>query len=313
MLRFVLRRLVSGAVLLVAITTVAFTLLYIGGGDIARRILGQNATQEQVEARAAELGLDRPLHEQYLSWLGSAVQGDLGRSWFSGQFVATAVGNRVQVTLTLVVGAILITAVVAAALGVLAALRRGWVDRLVQLVSVVGFAIPGFLIALLLVVVLAIRLGWFGATGYTPLSADPVAWLRSVTLPVVALAIGSIAAVTQQVRGSVIDALQRDYVRTLRARGLSTRSVVLKHVLRNAGGPALAVLAVQFVGLLGGAVIVEQVFAIPGLGQYAVSATTNGDIPVVMGLVLVTAVIVVVVNLAIDLLQAFLNPRVRLS
>jgi peptide/nickel transport system permease protein len=313
MLRFVVRRLLSGVVLLIVITMVAFSLLYIGGGDIARRILGQNATQEQVDARAAQLGLDRPLTEQYLSWFGGAVHGDLGRSWFNGQFVATALGSRVQVTLTLVVGAILITAVVATVIGVLAALRRGWVDRLVQFGSVIGFAIPGFLIALVLVLVLAIRLGWFGATGYTTFADDPGAWLRSVTLPVLALAIGSVAAVTQQVRGSVIDALQRDYVRTLRARGLGTRSVVFTHVLRNAGGPALAVLAVQFVGLLGGAVIVEQVFAIPGLGQFAVSATTNGDIPVVMGLVLVTAVIVVLVNLAIDLLQAFLNPRVRLS
>lgn len=313
MLRFVISRLLSGAVLLLAITTVAFALLYAGAGDIARRILGQNATQEQVAARAAELGLDRPLHEQYLAWLGDAVTGDLGRSWFSGQYVSTAVTGRLQVTLSLVIGAILITAVVATAIGVLAALRRGWIDRLVQVGSTLGFAIPGFLIALFLVIFLAIRLGWFGATGYTQPTDDFGGWLRSVTLPVIALAISSIAAVTQQIRGSVIDALQRDYVRTLRARGLGTRSVVFKHVLRNAGGPALAVLALQFVGLLGGAVIVEQVFAIPGLGQYAVSATTNGDIPVVMGLVLATAVIVVLVNLAIDVLQAFLNPRVRLS
>lgn len=313
MFRFVLRRLVSGIVLLFAITTLAFTLLYLGGGDIARRILGQNASQEAVDQRAAELGLDQPLFQQYTSWLGSALQGDLGRSWFTGQTVVNTISTRLNVTLTIVIGAILVTAVVAVVLGVLAALRRGWVDRAVQLLSILGFAIPGFLIALGLVLWLAIDRGIFAATGYVPLAVDPAGWLKSVTLPITALTIGAIAAVTQQVRGSVIDAMQRDYVRTLRARGLSTGSVVFKHVLRNAGGPALAILAVQFVGMLGGAVIVEEIFAIPGLGQMAVAATSNGDIPIVMGLVLVTAVIVVIVNLGIDVLQAFLNPRVRLS
>ncbi|QSB12879.1 ABC transporter permease [Natronosporangium hydrolyticum] len=313
MFRFILRRLVAGAVLLFVITTVAYTLLYAGGGDIARRLLGQNATQEQVERRAADLGLDRPLWEQYADWLAGAASGDLGRSWFTGQLVATGVTSRLAVTLSLVLGATLIAAVLAVVLGVLAAVRGGWVDRFVQFFSVLGFAIPGFLIALGLVLVFAINLGLFRATGYVPLSSSVTGWLASVTLPVIALSISAIAAVAQQVRGSVLDALRRDYVRTLRSRGLSFRRVVYKHVLRNAGGPALSVLAVQFIGLLGGAVIVEQVFAIPGLGQLAVSATTAGDIPVVMGVVLASAIIVVAVNLAIDLLQAFLNPKVRLS
>jgi peptide/nickel transport system permease protein len=312
-LQFILRRLASGAVLLFVITTVTYTLLYAGGGDIARRLLGQNATQEQVARRAADLGLDRPLWEQYADWLTGAASGDLGRSWFTGQLVTTGVTSRLGVTLSLVLGATLIAAVLAVALGVLAAVRGGWVDRFVQLGSVLGFAIPGFLIALGLVLLFAINLGLFRATGYVPASSSLSGWLASVTLPVIALSISAIAAVAQQVRGSVIDALRRDYVRTLRSRGLGFRRVVLKHVLRNAGGPALSVLAVQFIGLLGGAVIVEKVFAIPGLGQLAVSATTDGDIPIVMGVVLATAVIVVVVNLAIDLLQAVLNPRVRLS
>ncbi|WP_205855827.1 ABC transporter permease, partial [Phytoactinopolyspora endophytica] len=154
--------------------------------------------------------------------------------------------------------------IIAVGLGVLAAVRRGWIDRFVQFFSVLGFAIPGFLIALGLVLLFAINLGIFKATGYVSLSTSFSGWLTSVTLPIAALAIGAIGAVAQQVRGSVIDALQRDYVRTLRSRGLGFRRVVVKHVLRNAGGPALAVLAVQFIGLLGGAVIVEQIFAIPG-------------------------------------------------
>jgi peptide/nickel transport system permease protein len=313
MLRFVIRRLASGVVLLLVITTVAFSLLYAGGGDIARRLLGQNASQEQVAQKAADLGLDRPLWEQYTDWLTHAVTGDFGRSWFTGQMVTTGVTNRLAVTLSLVIGATLVAALVAVAIGVLAAVRRGWMDRVVQFFSVLGFAIPGFLIALGLVLLFAINLGLFKATGYIPITKSFTGWLSAVTLPIAALSIGAIAAVAQQVRGSVIDALHRDYVRTLRSRGLSYRRVVFKHVLRNAGGPALAVLAVQFIGLLGGAVIVEQVFAIPGLGQLAVQATTSGDIPIVMGLVLATAVIVVVVNLVIDLLQAALNPKVRLS
>jgi peptide/nickel transport system permease protein len=312
-LTFIVRRLLSGAVLLFVITTVAYTLLYLGGGDIARRILGQNATQEQVAAKAAELGLDKPLLEQYGGWLSQAVTGDLGRSWFSGQLVTVGVSSRLAVTLSIVIGAVLIAAVVAVTLGVLAAVRGGVIDRIVQFISVLGFAIPGFLIALGLVLVFAINLKLFKATGYVPITESFAGWLASVTLPVAALAIGAIASVTQQVRGSVTDALNRDYVRTLRSRGLGSNRVVYKHVLRNAGGPALAVLAVQFVGLVGGAVIVEQVFALPGLGQLAVQSTTNGDIPNVMGLVLATAVIVVVVNLLIDLAQAALNPKVRLS
>jgi len=312
-IRFILRRLVSGVILIFVISVVAFSLLYIGSGDIARRILGQNATQEIVDRKAAELGLNRPLYEQYWDWLTSAVQGDFGRSWFSGQLVAQGVSSRLAVTLSIVIGATLIAAIISVVIGVLAATRRGWIDRGLQFTSVLGFAIPGFLIALGLVLVFSINLKWFKATGYIPITTSFSGWMSSVTLPVIALAIGTIAAVAQQVRGSVIDALERDYVRTLRSRGLGMGRVVAKHVLRNAGGPALAVLAVQFVGLLGGAVIIEQIFALPGLGQLAVQATVQSDIPIVMGLVIVTASIVVIVNLLIDLAQAALNPKVRLS
>jgi peptide/nickel transport system permease protein len=299
-------------VLLFVISSVAFLLLYLGGGDIARRILGQSATQADVAGKAQELGLDRPLLTQYVDWLGHAVTGDLGSSWFTGQEVVAGITSRLAVTLSLVLGAIAITAVLAVLLGVWAAVKRGWVDKLVQAVSILGFAIPGFLIALGLVTLFALNLGWFEPTGYVNLSDSPSGWLGTVTLPVIALSVGGIAGVAGQVRGSVVDALRQDYVRTLRSRGLSFNRVVFKHVLRNAGGPALAVLAVQFVGLLGGAVVVEQVFAIPGLGQVAVSSTTQGDIPLVMGLVVATAALVVIVNLVIDLAQGWLNPKVRL-
>jgi len=313
MIPFVLRRIASGVVMLFVISFFAYTLLYLGGGDIARRILGQNAAQATVDQKAAELGLDQPLLAQYFDWLTSVFSGDLGRSWFTGQLVAVSVSSRVAVTLSLVIGTTIISAIIAVVLGVIAARRGGWVDGLVQFVSVVGFAIPGFLIALVLVLVFAVNLGWFKATGYVPFTTSPSGWVASVTLPIIALSIGAIASVAQQVRGSVLDALSRDYVRTLRARGLGTNRVVYKHVLRNAGGPALAVLALQFVGLLSGAVIVEQIFALPGMGQLTVQATSSGDIPVVMGLVIAFAVIVVVVNLLIDIAQAALNPKVRLS
>ena len=312
MLRFVLRRLAAGVVLLAVITTVTFFLLYLSGGNIARRILGQQATAQTVQQKAHELGLDRPVLTQFGAWVSHAVHGDLGSSWFTGQTVTNAITSRLSVTLSLVISATVITAVVAVVLGIVAATRRGWADRVVQVLSVLGFAVPGFLVALGLVTLFAIDLHWFRPTGYTALTASPSLWLSSIALPVIALSLGGIAGVTAQIRGSVIDALRQDYVRTLRSRGLSEARVVYKHGLRNAAGPALSVLAVQFVGLLGGAVIVEEVFAIPGLGQVAVGATGQGDIPLVMGLVLATALIVVVLNLIVDLLQGWLNPKVRI-
>lgn len=313
MLRFILHRLLAGVILLFVVSTAAYLLLYLGAGDIARNILGQSATEEVVRQKAQELGLDQPLIPRYFSWLAGAVQGDFGVSWFTNQPVVAAITSRMAVTLSLVIGTTVVTAVVATALGVWAARKRGAADRVVQVVSVLGFAIPGFLIAIFLVNVFALNLGLFRPTGYVPMDTSFPGWLSTVTLPIAALAIGAIASIAAQVRGSVIDTMRQDWVRTLRSRGLSENRVLYKHVLRNAGGPALAVLAVQFVGLMGGAVIVEQIFAIPGLGQVAVSGTSQGDVPLVMGLVVVTAAIVVVVNIVIEVLHGFLNPKARIS
>lgn len=313
MIRFTIRRLVSGVILLFVISTLAYGLLYLGAGDVGRRILGSAATQATVALKNKQLGLDQPLWQRYVEWLGHAVTGDFGLSWFGSQPVAQSITSRLAVTLSLVIGATIVSAVVAVVLGVWAARRRGSADRLVQVISVLGFAVPGFLIAIALVNVFALGLHWFKPTGYVQLATSFSGWAASVTLPVIALAIGSIAAIAQQVRGSVIDTMRQDWVRTLRSRGLSERRVIFKHVLRNAGGPALSVLAVQFVGLLGGAVIVEQIFAIPGLGQISVTATSQGDVPLVMGLVVAVGAIVVIVNLVIDLLQGFLNPKARVA
>ncbi|THG29397.1 ABC transporter permease [Naasia lichenicola] len=313
MLRFILRRLLAGVILLLVVSSVAYLLLYLGAGDIGRQILGVTATQEAVDAKNTALGLDQPLIPRFLGWLGAAFTGNFGTSWFTSQPVVAAITSRLAVTLSLVIGTTIITAVVGTALGVWAARKRGAADRLVQIVSVLGFAIPGFLIAIFLVNVFALNLKLFKPTGFVQLSVSFPGWLSTVTLPIIALSIGAIASIAAQVRGSVIDTMRQDWVRTLRSRGLSENRVLYRHVLRNAGGPALAVLAVQFVGLLGGAIIVEQIFAIPGLGPIATNSTAQGDIPLVMGLVVVTAAIVVVVNIVIEILHGFLNPKARIS
>lgn len=313
MLMFVLRRVVSGVVLIFAISFIAFMLLYMRGDSIARSMLGTTATAADVARKAQQLGLNRPILSQYFDWLTSALSGNLGRSWSTGQLVSVSVTSRFGVTLSLVIGAMILAAIVSVLLGVLAARRGGWIDGFLQIIAVIGFAIPGFLMALFLVIVFAISLHWFQAVGYTPITVSPAGWLATVTLPIVALAIGAIAAVSQQIRGAVRDGMTLDYVRTLRSRGLGINRVLYKHVLRNAGGPALSVMSLVFVGLIGGAVVIEEVFALPGIGQLTVQASTSDDIPVVMGVVVVTAVLVVIVNLIVDLAQSALNPKVRLS
>ncbi|MGO4238299.1 ABC transporter permease [Arthrobacter sp. NicSoilB11] len=313
MIAFILRRLGAGIVTVATLCVLAFFLLYVGATDTARNIVGQSASAEIVARKAAELGIDKPLIIQFGDWLGHVMAGDLGRSWFSGEPVVQTLAVRVPVTLSITIGATLVSGLLAVLLGALAAGRRGWLDRTIQVGSVIAAAVPGFLFALALATVFGLMLRWLPATGYISASKSITGWLSTVTLPIIALAIGATAGVAQQVRGSMIDVLRMDYVRTLRSRGLPTRRVVYGHVLRNAAGPALGVLGLQFVIVFGGAVIIEQVFSLPGIGQAAVKATTQGDLPVVMGVVIVTAILVVLVNLAIDLLQGWLNPKVRLS
>jgi peptide/nickel transport system permease protein len=313
MLTFILKRIGSGIIMLFAVTFVAYFLLHLGSGDVARAILGVNATQEQVAQLNEQLGINRPFIVQYGEWLGRLVHFDLGESWSFPDTVTEEVTNRLHVTLTIVTLTTLVSAIFSTVLGLLAAVYGGWIDRFVQFIGLVGFAIPGFLVAFLLVYEFAIQNKIFNAVGWIEFTDDPAGWAKSITLPIIALSLGAIAGTAQQVRGSVKDALNMDYVRTLRARGLSFGRVVYKHILRNAGGPALTTLGMQFVGMMGGAVIVEAIFAIPGLGPFATMATKASDIPATMGLVVVTAIIVIVVNLVIDLLTAALNPKVRLS
>lgn len=299
--------------MLLSVSFLAYFLLFLGTGNVARLILGLKATQEQVAELNEQLGLNRPFIEQFGSWLAGAVRFDFGPSWSMPETVNEVLFPRLAVTLTIVLLTTLVAALFAIALGTAAALKGGWLDRAVQFFGLLGFAVPGFLIAFFLVTLLAIQIPIFNAVGYIEFAEDPTEWVKSVTLPVLALSLSAMASVTQQIRGSVKDALNLDYVRTLRARGLSFNRVVFKHVLRNAGGPALSILGVQFVGMLGGSVLVEQIFAIPGLGPFAVQSTALSDIPSIMGLVVVTGLIVITVNLIIDLISAALNPKVRLS
>lgn len=299
--------------MLFAVSFLAYFLMYLGSGNVARLILGLQASAADVAAKNRELGLDRPFFEQYITWLSGAVRLDLGTAWSMPDSVANILFPRLAITLQIVAMTTLVAALVAIVIGTMAAIFGGWIDRVVQFIGLLGFAVPGFLVAFFLAALFAIQIPLFNAVGYTHFVDDPYQWYRSVTLPVIALSFAGLAAAAQQVRGSVKDALEMDYVRTLRARGLSFNRVVFKHVLRNAGGPALSIIGVQFVGMIGGSILVEQIFAIPGLGPYAVSATAMSDIPSIMGLVVVTAMIVIAMNLIVDLLSAALNPKVRLS
>ncbi|WP_435749245.1 ABC transporter permease [Microbacterium sp. PMB16] len=310
---FLLKRVLAGVVLLIAVSFLAFVLLNLSSSNVARGILGQNATAEQVDLKAQQLGLDRPILFRYAEWALGAARGDLGTSWFTNESITGAISNRLPVTLSVVISVTIISGLIAFALGIAAGVRRGALDRTVQVLSILGFALPGFLVALLLVFVFGIQLGWVPATGYVPVDVSFAGWVSTITLPVIALSLAAIAGVAQQVRSAAIDTLNKDFIRTLRSRGLPERRIILRHVVKNSASAGLTVLAIQFVALLGGTVVIEQVFALPGIGSYAVSETSRGDLPAVMGVVIVAVIIVVIVNLLVDIGVGWLNPKGRLS
>jgi peptide/nickel transport system permease protein len=313
MVSYMLRRLGAGLVLALFVTLITFFLLSSSFEGAVRSLLGSSATPDTIAAMSASLGFDRPVLVQYGDWLAGAVRGDFGTSLFTSLPVGPAVLARLGVTLSLIVPALLITVVISVVLGVWSASKGGVVDRVAQGISLIGNILPNLLLAIGLVLVFAIRLRWLPATGYTPFSEDPAAWARSVTIPVIVLVIGGIASLTAQVRGSMIDELRKEYVRTLRTRGIGMRSVVLRHALRNAAGPALTVLSLQFIGMFGGALIIENVFALPGFGSYAFNATLQSDVPVIMGITVFSVLLVVIVNLAVDFIGGWLNPKARIA
>lgn len=311
MARIVAVSVLRALVVFVIVTFLTFALVYGDGPGTARAVLGFQAQPAEVQAEVVKLGLDRPLLTQYGDWLSGFVRGDMGTSFFSNQPVTSTLQTRVPVTLSLVLITVVLTVVLSVVLGITAAVRGGWQDRAIQIVSVGGAAIPSFIVAIALVFALAIGLRVFPATGYVPLSEDPWGWLTSLTLPVIALLVGSVANAAAQFRGAVRDVLEQDFVRTLRARGMPERQVVYRHVLRNAAGPGLTVLSLQTIAMIGGVVIIEQVFALPGIGALATAAALQGDIPVVMGCVAVVVVFVSIINLVGDLSTAALNPKTR--
>ncbi len=312
MLRLLIRRLAFTIPIVVLASFLVFSLLLLVPGDPAITLAGDNATEEQIEAIREQLGLDDPLLTQYGRWAGSAVQGDLGDSLYSGRSVSKSIGERLPVTMSLAVVSLIIALLIAIPAGMIAAIKRGtWVDTSATVGASLGLAMPSFWLGAVLALVFALRLRWLPATGFVPFGESPVEWLRHLILPGITLGTAAAAETTRQLRSALTDVLEQDYIRTARAVGLRGRTIVLKHSLKNAAMPVVTVLGFQVAFLLGGSVIVEQLFVLPGLGGLAIRAVLDRDIPVIQGVVLFTTVIVVLLNLLVDLLYGYLNPKVR--
>jgi peptide/nickel transport system permease protein len=312
LLRVVVRRLLMAVPLLFAVSALSFLLVSLTSGDATDQILGTTGTAAQHAALRHALGLDLPLYDQYWQWLRHALTGDFGASLTGGQSVSQQISPRVPVTLSLIVGALLVSIVAGVSLGVLSAVRGGWIGRAVDALALVGFAFPAFWVGAELIVLFAVRFTWFPATGYVAFSQSPAQWLRSLVLPVISLSLYGIAATARQTREAMLDVLGSEYIRMARANGIPAGSVVFKHALRNASMRVVTVLGIQAVGLLGGTVLAENVFALPGLGSLVVTASTEHDLPVVQGVAVYFTVIVVLINLVIDLAYTWLNPRIAL-
>jgi peptide/nickel transport system permease protein len=313
MIRVATRWLVSSVALLFAVTVLTFVLASLAPGSAVRAVVGANTsvTPQQYAQVKRQLGLDQPLPAQYWHWLSHLLHGSLGNDLFSGQPITAALGTRIGASLSLIIAAIVVSGLAGVAFGTVSAVRGGVTGRMLDVLAVSGFAVPGFWLALILIEVLAVQVRLFPATGYVPLGTDPGQWLRSVVLPVLTLSAGTTAAIARQTRDSMLQVFGREFVTALRSRGLPLRVIVCKHALRNAAIPVVTTLGVVFIGLLGGTVIVEQIFGIPGLGEAAVTATTSHDLPMIEGIAFYFAILVVIVNLLVDVSYSALNPRVR--
>lgn len=304
------RRLLTAAPLLLVVSSFNFLLLSLTPGDAARQILGAQGTPEQYEALRQQLGLDLPVFEQYWRWLSHAVSGDFGTSIINGTPVLDSIMSRVPVTLSLITGSLVVSVVVGVSLGVFSAVRGGVVGKAVDALALLSWALPVFWVGSVLVVVFAIKLEWFPALGYVPFTESPQDWARSLVLPVIALSLGSVAAVLKQTREAMLDVLGSEYIRMAAANGISRTSLTYRHALKNAAIPVVTVLGVQTIGLLGGAVLIENVFSVPGLGSLVVVSALTHDIPMVQTVAVVFTVVVIIVNLSVDLAYGLLNPRV---
>ncbi len=312
MLAFVIQRLLSTVLVMALVGVFIFLLLHMSPGDPAAIIAGDNATPEQIAAIRNKLGLDDPLWVQFWRWAIAVLHGDLGISIFSNVPVATLVGQRIWPTLSLAVTTITLAVVIAISFGVIAAWKAGtWVDRVVMILSVVSFSVPVFVVGYLLIYVFALNLRWLPVQGYTPIAEGVWPWLRHLILPSIALGLAYVALIARITRTAMLDVLAEDYMRTARAKGVATPSMLLKHGLKNAGVPIVTVIGIGVALLIGGVVITETVFNIPGMGRLVVDAIAKRDYPIIQGVILIFSGVYVVVNLLVDLSYTLLDPRIR--
>jgi peptide/nickel transport system permease protein len=313
MILFLARRVAIGIAVLLVASVLTFVLVALTPGNAAQSILGSTATPAAVAQLMKELHLDQPLPLQYWSWLKGALHGDFGTSLTTGEPVTQMMASRWQPTLSLVLLSTLVSVVSGIFFGVVSALRGGWVARAVDIGGLVAFAIPGFLVGVILIYAFALKLRLLPLNGYAPLDAGPGPWLRTLILPVIALSFGMVGFIAKQVRQSMTDVMHSEFIFTYVANGFPRRSVTYKHALRNAIVPATSYIGVQLVSVVGATVLIETVFAFPGVGSLAVSAATQHDLPVAQAAVLFFTAYVIVVNLLMDMLYVVLNPKIRMA
>jgi len=311
MIKQIGRRILFSIPLLFIVATTTYFLAALIPGNIARTIVGQEATEQQYLEVRNSLGLNQPLLLRYWHWLDAALHGNLGQSLFNHESVTGLINVRLEPTLSVVIAATLVSTVIGVSFGVVSALRPGRLDRLLDGFSALGLAIPPFFLGLVLVEWFSVRYHLFPAIGYVPLSQSFGSWFHSLVLPVVTLSVAGVAVITKQTRDAMRDVMDRPFIRTLRASGVSSRSIIFKHALRNAAIPVTTVVSLMFISILSATVLVETVFAVPGLGGLAVTATEESDIPLIQGIVVYFTLIVILVNLIVDVLYVVLNPKVR--
>ncbi|WP_342164039.1 ABC transporter permease [Methylobacterium sp. SD21] len=312
MLGYISRRILATIPVMAVVGLFVFSLLYLSPGDPAAIIAGDQATPADIERIRASLGLDRPFLVRFGEWAWRILHGDLGISIFTNLPVTTMIGQRVEPTVSLMCVTLVFAIVVAVPLGVLAAWKAGsLIDRMVMGLAVAGFSVPVFVVGYILAYVFALQLNWLPVQGYTPLSQGLWPWLSNLILPSVTLGLVYIALIARVTRATMLDVLSQDYVRTARAKGLAQHNVLFVHALKNAAVPIVTVIGIGIALLIGGAVVTETVFAIPGLGRLTVDAILRRDYPVIQGVVLLFSFIYVLVNLAIDLFYTILDPRIR--
>jgi peptide/nickel transport system permease protein len=307
----VLRRLFISIPLLLTVSIIVFVLQSLIPGDVARGVAGVGATPAQIALLRREAGLDQPLWLQYWHWLANALHGSLGNSLVDHSSVGAALNQRLPVTLSLVIGATLTATLAGLVLGVLSSRGHPLIARLVDVLSIGGLAVPSFWLALILISVFSVKLRLLPATGYVSLGDSASGWARSLVLPVIALSMNGVTAIAKLTREAMLDVLGSEFVRNLRANGIPERSVVYRHALRSSAMRILTVSGLLFIGALGGSVVIEHVFGIPGLGSLAVSATTAKDFPLIQGVAIYFTLLVIGVNLLTDISYAWINPKVR--